>query len=167
MQLLGPWSSQKQADTDVTNGVVVPTKQQADAAPGAATLQSNSYVDFAREYPFANNVLIATCKTAAADILAQAVIAQTPLDQLDWLRFGLFAAFGAVYLGGFQYLYQVQVFKRIFDVDAFTSQPWSDKLRDGDGLRALAAQTALDLFVLSTVYLPTFYVVTATAFEPP
>ena len=51
------------------------------------------------------------------------VIAQTPLDAIDWQRSLLFCAFGAVYLGGFQYLYQVQVFRRLFDVDAFTAQP--------------------------------------------
>jgi len=82
----------------------------------------------------------------------------------------------------------VQVFKRLFDVDAFTSQPWADKLRDGPGLRALAAQTApspapsprpaagslsspplcgqaLDLAVLSLIYLPTFYVFKAAVFS--
>ena len=57
------------------------------------------------------------------------------------------------------------VFKRLFDVDAFTSQPWADKLQDGPGLRALAAQTALDLTVLTLVYLPTFYVFKAAVFS--
>ena len=65
----------------------------------------------------------------------------------------------------FQYLYQVQVFKRLFDVDKFTTQPWADKLTDGPGLRALAAQTALDLTVLTLVYLPTFYVFKASVFS--
>jgi len=124
-----------------------------------------SYVNFAQSHPFANNVLIATGKTAAADLLAQTVIAQTPLDALDWQRSLLFCLFGAVYLGGFQYLYQVQVFKRLFDVDAFTTQPWADKLKDGPGLQALAAQTALDLAVLTAVYLPTFYIFKASVFS--
>ena len=126
---------------------------------------SFSYADFAQQKPFANNILIATGKTAAADLLAQTVIAQTPLDAVDWQRSLLFMAFGALYLGGFQYLYQVQVFKRLFDVDAFTSQPWAEKLRDGPGLRALAAQTAVDLSVLTAVYLPTFYVFKAGVFS--
>lgn len=122
-----------------------------------------SYGDFAKNYPFVNNVGIATCKTAAADLLAQVVIAQTP--DIDWQRSLLFCAFGAIYLGGFQYLYQVQVFKRLFDVDKFTSQPWADKLQDGPGLRALAAQTALDLGVLTFIYLPTFYIFKAGVFS--
>lgn len=140
--------------------MVVPSGSDAEAEAVGF-----SYANFAQQYPFANNVAIATAKTAAADLLAQVVIAQTPIDAVDWTRVLLFASFGAVYLGGFQYLYQVQVFKRLFDVDAFTTQPWADKLRDGPGLRALAAQTALDLTVLTLVYLPTFYVFKAAVFS--
>ena len=123
-----------------------------------------SYAQWAKDNPLANNLGIATVKTAAADLLAQLVIAQVPVADLDYSRLLLFASFGFAYLGGFQYLYQVQVFKRLFDVDAFTSQPWGDKIRDGPGLRALAAQTALDLTVLTLVYLPTFYVFKAAVF---
>ena len=69
-------------------------------------------------------------------------------------------------MGGFQYLYQVQIFKRLFfDVDKFTSQSWSEKLQDGLGLKALAAQTALDLGVLTAIYLPTFYIFKASVFS--
>jgi len=136
--------------------------QQPQAKPVVPGL---SYGEFAKANPFVNNIMIATAKTSAADLLAQTVIAQTPLDAVDWQRNLLFCAFGALYLGGFQYLYQVQIFKRIFDVDAFTNQPWADKVRDGPGLRALAAQTALDLLVLTAVYLPTFYVFKAGLFS--
>ena len=148
-------------------GKVVPTGQGKVVAPEDATDEpiGFSYVAFAQNYPFANNIMIATTKTAAADLLAQVVIAQTPLDAVDWQRSLLFCLFGATYLGGFQYLYQVQIFKRLFDVDAFTSQPWAQKVRDGPGLRALAAQTALDLAVLTAIYLPTFYVFKAGVFS--
>ena len=138
-----------------------PVPAEEDATDEA----SFSYVAFAQNFPFANNIMIASVKTAAADLLAQTVIAQTPLDAVDWQRSLLFCLFGASYLGGFQYLYQVQIFKRMFDVDAFTSQPLAEKLRDGPGLRALAAQTALDLAVLTAIYLPTFYVFKAGVFS--
>lgn len=69
-----------------------------------------------------------------------------------------------MYLGAFQYLYQVQVFKKLFDVDKFTSQSRSDKLKDVPGLKALGAQTGLDLTVLTLVYLPTFYIFKASVF---
>lgn len=124
-----------------------------------------SYGEFAKENPFANNIGIATCKTAAADLLAQVVIAQTPIAEIDYERSLLFMAFGAIYLGGFQYLYQVQVFKRLFDVDAFTSQTWGEKIKDIPGLQALGAQTLLDLFVLTVIYLPTFYIFKAGVFS--
>lgn len=124
-----------------------------------------SYGEFAKQYPFINNIGIATTKTAAADLLAQTVIAQTPIDAVDWQRSLLFCAFGAIYLGGFQYLYQVQVFKKIFDVDKFTSQSLSEKLQDGPGLLALGVQTALDLTILTFIYLPTFYIFKAGLFS--
>ncbi len=124
-----------------------------------------SYVEFAKAYPFVNNIGIATVKTAAADLLAQTVIAGTPLTEIDLQRSFLFCLFGALYLGAFQYAYQVQVFKRLFDVDRFTSQPWPDKLQDIPGLKALGAQTGLDLTVLTFIYLPTFYIFKASVFS--
>ena len=131
----------------------------------AAESTSFSYGTFAKENPFLNNVLIATMKTAAADLLAQIVIGQTPLAEVDLQRSLLFCAFGAIYLGGFQYLYQVQIFKKLFDVDKFTTQTWSEKLQDKEGLKALAAQTVLDLTVLTIIYLPTFYIFKASVFS--
>ena len=164
-----PESRTSEAVTDEATrdfeGKVVPTGQGQVVPPEDATDEPTGYVAFAQNYPFANNIMIATAKTAAADLLAQTVIAGTPLDAVDWQRSLLFCLFGATYLGGFQYLYQVQIFKRLFDVDAFTSQPWAQKFRDGPGLRALAAQTALDLAVLTAIYLPTFYVFKAGVFS--
>uniref|UniRef100_A0A7S2Y140 Uncharacterized protein n=1 Tax=Entomoneis paludosa TaxID=265537 RepID=A0A7S2Y140_9STRA len=132
----------------------------------ATRLQTSSfsYVDFAQTNPFANNLLIATTKTAAADFLAQTVVAQVPLAEVDWQRSLLFCLFGCLYLGGFQYFYQVQVFKKSFDVEGFTQQSLSEKLVDTQGLQALAAQTALDLTVLTVIYLPTFYIFKASVF---
>jgi hypothetical protein len=144
-----------------------------DSLVSASQLQSltevpsspSAYVQFAQTYPFANNILIATTKTAAADFLAQVVIAQTPIAELDLQRSFLFCLFGALYLGGFQYLYQVQIFKKLFDVDRFTRQSWQEKFQDKEGLQALAAQTALDLTVLTLIYLPVFYIFKASVFS--
>lgn len=126
---------------------------------------SFSYGEFAKQYPFLNNIAIATTKTAAADLLAQTVIGGTPLLDADLQRSALFMIFGAVYLGGFQYLYQVQVFKKLFDIDKFTNLSWKEKLEDKEGLKALAMQTALDLTVLTFIYLPTFYIFKAGVFS--
>jgi len=123
-----------------------------------------SYGEFAKQYPNVNNIGIATIKTASADLLAQVVIAQTPVSEIDWQRAFLFCAFGATYLGAFQYWYQVNIFKKLFDVDKFTSQPWAEKAKDTEGLKSLAAQTAVDLTVLTLIYLPTFYIFKASVF---
>jgi hypothetical protein len=78
----------------------------------------------------------------------------------------VFCLFGAVYLGAFQYWYQVNVFKRLFpSVECFTAQPWSAKVRDVPGLISLAGQTVLDVAVLSFVYLPVFYTFKAGVFS--
>lgn len=124
-----------------------------------------SYGSFAKENPLANSVLIASFKTAAADLLAQVVISQTPLMEVDLERTFLFFTFGALYSGGFQYLYQVNVFKKIFDVEKFTNQSWGEKVKDKQGLKDLAAQTTLDLIVLATCYLPAFYIFKAGLFS--
>lgn len=124
-----------------------------------------SYGEFAKTYPNVNNIGIATVKTATADLIAQTLIAQTPVSEVDWQRVFLFCLFGATYLGAFQYWYQVNIFTKLFDVDKFTSQPWGDKLKDAEGLKSLAAQTAVDLTVLTLIYLPTFYIFKAGVFS--
>mmetsp|Transcript_21304 Transcript_21304/g.26182 ORF Transcript_21304/g.26182 Transcript_21304/m.26182 type:complete len:133 (-) Transcript_21304:542-940(-) len=91
------------------------------------TNTSFSYGDFAKQYPFLNNIAITTTKTAAADLPAQTVIAQTPGAELDIQRSILFCAFGDIYLGDLQYFYQVHIFKKLFNVDKFTSQSLEEK----------------------------------------
>lgn len=140
------------------------SKNTATTEPTAIN-DDNPYVRFAKEYPFMNNFIIATLKTCAADLLAQTVIAHTPVSELDLQRSLLFCTFGGLYSGAFQYLYQVQVFKKLFDVDKFTSQSWSKKLKDAPGVKALAAQTGLDLTILTLVYLPAFYIFKASVFS--
>ena len=97
--------------------------------------------------------------------MVQTIIDHTPLDELDLQRSLLFCAFGGLYSGAFQYMNQVQVFKKFFDVNKSTSQSWSQKLRDIPGVKALAAQTGLDLTILTLVYLPAFYIFKASVFS--
>jgi hypothetical protein len=130
-----------------------------------ATNDGWSYGKFAKEYPNANNLAIASVKTACADLVAQVAVAHTPISEIDWARTLLFFAFGFSYMGAFQYWYQVNVFKKFFDVDKFTSQSWSEKAKDKDGLVSLAAQTFVDMTVSTIVYLPTFYMFQAAVFS--
>ena len=81
----------------------------AEATDESVDNSSFSYIEFAKTYPFATNIMIAATKTAFADLLAQTVIAGAPIAEIDLQRSLLFCLFGAAYLGAFQYLYQVQV----------------------------------------------------------
>ena len=155
-------SSKPELSADGTNVAMEPIE---DSLSYVIQKTSNTYVQFAKDNPFVNNIAIASTKTAAADLMAQTVIGGTPLTELDLQRSLLFFLFGGIYSGGFQYLYQVQIFKRLFDVDKFTEQSWMDKAKDKNGLQALAAQTALDLTILTAVYLPAFYIFKASVFE--
>jgi hypothetical protein len=124
-----------------------------------------SYVAFAKAFPKANNIIIATAKTGAADLVAQCIMEGKSFSDIDWKRNLVFCLFGAAYLGAFQYFYQVTIFKRMFsNMEKFTNQSWAAKLKDGPGLLALGAQTTLDLGMLTFVYLPTFYVFKAGVF---
>jgi Flp pilus assembly protein CpaB len=55
-----------------------------------------SYVAFAKANPIANNLMIATLKTAAADLLVQSAIERKSVSEIDWKRTSVFALFGFV-----------------------------------------------------------------------
>jgi hypothetical protein len=137
------------------------------AAAGAAQKKSRfSYVTFAKAYPLANGTLIAAAKTSAADLVAQCALEGRSAEDIDWQRNALFLLFGAAYLGVFQYWYQVKVFTRLFPrAERFTALSFRQKLRDGAGLASLAGQTAVDLTVLVSVYLPAFYTFKSAVFS--
>lgn len=123
------------------------------------------YLQFAKDFPFLTNVMLASGKTAAADLAAQSLIGGAGITEIDLSRTLLFFLFGGLYSGAFQYLYQVQIFQRLFDIDDFTQKSWAEKIKDKDGLQALLAQTALDLGVLTLAYLPCFYIFKAALFD--
>ena len=79
----------------------------------------------------ANGIIIGAFKTAAAYRRAQVSDSETDFDLKRNL---LFFAFGGAYLGAFQRLYQVNIFKRIFTAtERFTSQSLEKKLKDTEG----------------------------------
>ena len=154
------------AAATATAATAAAAETAAAAAPVAEAAASGGYGAFARAYPITNNFIIATCKTSAADLLAQMGIEKKSFSEVNWQRNAVFCLFGFAYLGGFQYWYQVNIFKRLFpSVERFTSQSISAKLTDVPGLISLAGQTVLDLGMLTCVYLPTFYVFKAAVFS--
>lgn len=134
----------------------------AALAPVASlALRGGGYNDFAKAFPMANGVLISLLKTGLADVLAQS----SSSDPHDWTRTAMFGVFGGVYLGLFQYWYQVNIFSKVFsDIPRFTSQTWAEKFKDAPGLKSLACQIAINQCVLAFCYLPLFYIFKATAF---
>eukprot|EP00614_Pseudopedinella_elastica_P028507 CAMPEP_0172641624 /NCGR_PEP_ID=MMETSP1068-20121228/228251_1 /TAXON_ID=35684 /ORGANISM="Pseudopedinella elastica, Strain CCMP716" /LENGTH=174 /DNA_ID=CAMNT_0013455257 /DNA_START=109 /DNA_END=630 /DNA_ORIENTATION=- len=112
---------------------------------------------FAQTKPFAFSIVIGTLNPWCADILTQTVVEKR--GQIDWERNAVFAAFGAIYLGGFQYFLQVNLYRRMFSgMDRFAALSLSEKLRDGPGKLGAAKQIAFDVFVhLPLIYFPTFY----------
>lgn len=136
-----------------------------NSSEGTVSTSSFSYGDFAKQYPFMNNMAIATTKAGAADFIAQTIIGHTSILDFDVGRSILFMLFGAVYSGGFQWVYQIQIFKRLFDIDSFTKLSMKEKLEDKEGLKTLAMQIALDLTIMTFVYLPMFYIFKAIVFS--
>lgn len=114
-----------------------------------------------KKNPFAFQVIIATVKTSLSDLVVQKTIEGKKWEEIDLKRNLVFVAFGAVYLGWAQYLIYVHGFRAIFGsrMDKFAALPFGKKLRDFDGLKALAGQVALDVGVITPlIYYPVFYV---------
>ncbi|GHP06068.1 hypothetical protein PPROV_000481500 [Pycnococcus provasolii] len=138
-------------------------KQAAEAtAKQAAEAAAVENLSFAQRYPFATNIIIATFKTSAADLIAQCVVEQKSITEVDWKRNMVFVVFGATYLGGVQYWIQVNMYKRWFPtMQRFANHPtMADKLKDVAGQIDVVKQIAFDVVIhLPFMYLPTFMVV--------
>lgn len=109
------------------------------------------------QYPFAFGVCISTVKTSFSDFLVQKVVEKR--EKIDWKRNAAFAAFGCVYLGGFQYVLFVPFFGRVFPKAAsFAAKPLRDKLKDTKGMLTVCAQVFIDQFIHHPLlYFPAFY----------
>jgi hypothetical protein len=94
-----------------------------------------------RSRPTAVSLVTATTKTVAADVVTQRYLEGR--TEIDVRRTGLFTAFGFWYLGGFQYWLYAHIFIRWFPAAARFGEhaTLAARLRDRDGLKALACQT--------------------------
>lgn len=114
------------------------------------------------KYPFISQVLIATVKTSAADVIVQMVVERKEFGEIDWRRNLLFATFGCLYLGGAGHFFYITAFGRIFGVKEmakFCNQGWRAKLQNRAGLKAVFGQVAADCLIIQPVfYWPIFYV---------
>eukprot|EP00928_Gymnodinium_smaydae_P068497 TRINITY_DN51650_c0_g1_i1.p2 TRINITY_DN51650_c0_g1~~TRINITY_DN51650_c0_g1_i1.p2 ORF type:complete len:266 (-),score=18.44 TRINITY_DN51650_c0_g1_i1:134-931(-) len=111
---------------------------------------------FPKRRPFVTNVILATVKTSAADLVIQTAEGRS---EYDWRRNGLFTAFGFFMLGGVQWVVYVNIFTKVCpNAIRFANAPWKEKLKDRAGQIDLAKQVFLDNFVYQPfLYFPVFY----------
>ena len=111
-----------------------------------------------RSRPTSVSLFTATTKTVAADFVTQRYLEGR--TEIDVRRTGLFTAFGFWYLGAFQYWLYAHLFIRMFPAAARFGEhaTLAARLRDRDGLKALAGQTFLGNFVhIPFLFFPAFY----------
>lgn len=88
---------------------------------------------------------LTSVKTVAADLLTQKAALRRPWREVDVRRMGVFAMYGALYLGAVQYFLFMHAYPAILPrANHFAALPFSAKLRDGRGLASVLAQVALD-----------------------
>jgi hypothetical protein len=116
---------------------------------------------FPKKNPFAFQLMVATSKTSAADLLAQMVAEKKSLAEVDWKRNGIFVVFGFAYLGCFQWWLMVTKYRQWFPtMDRFAKLPFAEKLKDTAGLIDAAKMVVFDITVhLPLMYFPTYYTV--------
>ncbi|GAX19032.1 hypothetical protein FisN_8Hh255 [Fistulifera solaris] len=119
------------------------------------------FASFTKEHPFAFQLIVATVKTSAADLVVQTVAEGKQLSEVDWRRNGIFVVFGFVYLGGFQYWLMVTQYRRWFPtMDKFAKMSLIDKFKYPAGMLDAAKMVLFDVIVhLPMMYFPTYYMV--------
>ena len=112
----------------------------------------NAILSFPKRNPFAFQLMVATTKTSAADVLVQVVAERKKWEEIDWRRNGIFVVFGFAYLGGFQWFLMVNKYRQWFPtMDRFAKLSFAEKLKDTAGL--IDAAKMVIIHTLSIAYL--------------
>lgn len=135
-------------------------KPAAEAA-AAETATKGGLMSFPKDHPFAFQLMVATGKTSAADLMCQVVAERKKWDEIDWKRNGIFVVFGFAYLGGFQYWLMVTKYRQWFPtMDRFGKLSVAEKLKDTAGMLDALKMIVFDVTVhLPIIYFPTYYTV--------
>jgi hypothetical protein len=138
-----------------------PVLKEAVSASPSTTAWSNRVLSFPKNHPFAFQLIIATVKTSAADLVCQVVAEGKSLQEVDWKRNGIFVVFGFAYLGGFQWWLMVHKYRQWFPtMDAFGKMTIAQKLAFPAGIADAGKMVLFDIFVhLPLLYFPTYYTV--------
>jgi hypothetical protein len=146
------------------NGGVQPgrflTKTTAPPPPPPKTA-TGGILSFPKDHPFAFQLMVATGKTAAADLMVQTVAEGKSLKEVDWTRNAIFIIFGFTYLGGFQWYLMVHKYRQWFPtMDKFAKMSFAEKWHYRAGILDAGKMVLFDIFIhLPLMYYPTFYAV--------
>ena len=144
------------ASVDVAKSATKPAAK-AVTEPSAAS----KILSFPKDHPFAFQMIVATAKTAAADLMIQMVAEGKKLSEVDWRRNGIFVVFGFAYLGGFQWYLMVSKYRQWFPtMDRFAKMSLAEKMKDTAGILDAGKMVLFDILVhLPLMYFPTYYTV--------
>ena len=114
---------------------------------------------FPKNHPFAFNLMLATSKTCAADIVVQTCVEQKPFKDIDWKRNGIFVVFGFVYLGGFQWYLLIHKFRQWFPtMEKFGKLSLAQKIQYKEGMKDAVKMVVFDVVIHSPmIYFPSYY----------
>jgi len=163
-----PWRSLKTSNPTLKASLESPTTTATTVT--VKNIENSS--SFMKDHPFKFQLLVATGKTMAADLMVQVVTEGKKLDEIDWKRNGIFVVFGFTYLGGFQYWLMVNKYRQWFPtMDRFAKLPFAEKLKDIPGIIDAGKMVLFDIFVhLPFIYFPTYYTVkefvSGTSYNP-
>lgn len=137
-----------------------PSKAVAEAAVKTPAAKGG-ILSFPKTHPFAFQLMVATGKTSAADLMCQVVAERKSWNEIDWKRNGIFVVFGFAYLGGFQWWLMVNKYRQWFPtMDRFAKLSFADKLKDTAGILDAMKMVVFDVTVhLPMMYFPTYYTV--------
>jgi hypothetical protein len=154
-------SAAKPSTSTNVNMAAQVTSKSTTTATTAATATATAQRSFAKDNPFTFQLIVATAKTSAADLMTQMVAERKSLNEVDWKRNGIFVVFGFAYLGGFQYWLMVSKYRQWFPtMDRFAKLPFAEKLKDTAGLLDAAKMVLFDICIhLPMMYFPTYYTV--------
>eukprot|EP00594_Rhizosolenia_setigera_P010565 CAMPEP_0178978212 /NCGR_PEP_ID=MMETSP0789-20121207/25008_1 /TAXON_ID=3005 /ORGANISM="Rhizosolenia setigera, Strain CCMP 1694" /LENGTH=271 /DNA_ID=CAMNT_0020667875 /DNA_START=39 /DNA_END=854 /DNA_ORIENTATION=- len=132
----------------------------------AAASTEGGLLAFPKNHPFLFQLMVATGKTSAADVVCQVVAEKKKFSEIDWKRNGIFVIFGFAYLGGFQYWLMVNKYRQWFPtMDRFAKLPFAQKLKDSAGMLDAGKMVLFDILVhLPFIYFPTYYTIKESVF---
>ena len=105
-------------------------------------------------------VLSGGATRSVCDVLVQTTVdRKTFPDEIDWRRTGLFATFGFVFVGAWQYALYSRFLPRVFTSTAsFVAKPLREKLKDRRGMREMWCQVGVENLVNQPLlHFPVFY----------